>query len=206
MNRCTIIPSIITSLTLGAPFWVSAQTTIVYSGIKNLVIPTNFDGIYLDIDTGNTGGPELTGLDINPFFGGLGIANTVNFQPARSGTNQMDPYLNLAPGTLVNESLTYSTGDGGTDRTHIGVSSSQFQASVAGYIGFEFTPNAGGGVRYGWMRLTLTPNTTGAIIHDWAFESTGEQIYVGMTAVPEPSSTLMLSITAAGLLVRRRRH
>ena len=205
MNRCTIIPSIFACLTVCAPLCVSAQTTIVYSGIKNLVIPTNFDGIYLDIDTGNTGGPELAGLDINPFFGGLGIANTPNFQPVRSGTNQMDPYVNLAPGTVVNETLTFSSGDGGTDRTHIGVSSSQFQASVAGYIGFEFTPNAGGGVRYGWMRITLTPNTTGAIIHDWAFESTGEQIYVGMTAVPEPSSSLLLSLASAAFLVRRRR-
>jgi hypothetical protein len=202
MNRCTIITTILSSLTL----CVSAQTTIVYTGIKNLVIPTNFDGIYLDIDTGNTGGPELAGLDINPFFGGLGIANTPNFLPVRTGTNQMDPYVNLVPGTVVNETLTFSSGDGGTDRAHIGATSSQFQASVAGYIGFEFTPNAGGGVRYGWMRLTLTPNTAGAIIHDWAFESTGEQIYVGMTAVPEPTSSLLFSLASAALLVRRRRN
>lgn len=201
MNRSIITSATLACLTLCA----NSQTTIVYSGIKNLVIPTNFDGIYLDIDTGNTGGPDLTGLDINPFFGGLGIANAPNFQPVRTGTNSMDSYVNLAPNTVVNNTLTFSTGDGGSDRTHMGASASQFQASVAGYIGFQFTPNAGGAVRYGWMRLTLTPNTTGAIIHDWAFESTGEQIYVGMTAVPEPTSSLLFALATAGFLVRRRR-
>lgn len=190
-------------LWLAAPLW--GQSTIVYSGIKNMVIPTNFDGLYLDIDTGITGGPELAGLDINPFFGGLGIANTANFQPVRSGTNVLDPYLNLAPGTLVSAASTFAIGEGGTDRNHIGSSAGQFTASVEGYIGFRFTPNSGGAVRYGWMRLAVTPNTAGAMIKDWAYNDNGAAISVGdIGAVPEPHSLVLFSL--ASLLVLRRKR
>ena len=181
----------------------SAQSTIVYSGIKNLVIPTNFDGIYLDLDTGTVGGPELTGLDINPFFGGLGIANTANFQAVRSGTNILDPYLNLALGTSVNSSLNYATGEGGTDRNHIGVASNQFHVSTVGYIGFRLTKNSGGAPVYGWMRVSLTANTSGALIKDWAYENNGGAILVG--AIPEPSAGLITALSGVLLLTRRKR-
>jgi len=52
---------------------------VIYSGVQDIPIPTDFAGVYLDPDTG------ATGWDINPFFGGVGIANSAAFQPCGMG-------------------------------------------------------------------------------------------------------------------------
>jgi hypothetical protein len=51
----------------------SAHSAIIYSGLQNIAIPTTFDGIYLDVDTGATSTSTIGGWDVNFFFGGIGI-------------------------------------------------------------------------------------------------------------------------------------
>ena len=48
---------------------------IIYSGAKNLAIPNDFSGIYLNLTTGATANSEFSGWDFNAFFGGLGVAD-----------------------------------------------------------------------------------------------------------------------------------
>ena len=149
-----------------------ARAAVIYSGIQNIAIPTGFTGIYLDLDTGITGTGETAGWDINPFFGGVGVANSPAFQPARSGTGTSDPILGLAVGATVNGARLFSTGYGGS-QTHLGT---QFTAGQEGYLGFKFTTNAASGPYYGWMRVVFTANTAGALIKDWAYENAGTAI------------------------------
>ena len=137
---------------------VSSRAAVVYSGFQNLGIPTDSagTGIYLDVDGGFTGTDDNSppvGWDINPFYGGVGVANSPAFQPVRNGTGNMNPILRLAVGVKVGITRLFSTGYGGSD-SHLGT---QFFAGQEGYLGFKFTTNAGILPYYGWMRVILEP-------------------------------------------------
>ena len=80
----------------------------------------------------------------------------------------------------------------------------QFAPGTDGYIGFKFTTNSSGGPYYGWMRVDLTYNTSGAVIKDWAYDNTGLGINVGsVLAVPEPGRA---SLILLGMIVLNRRR
>ncbi len=135
----------------------SASADIIYSNLQNTAIPTgSWTGVTITVNGGS----------INPFFGGVGVANDPLLQPARTGTDPLDAILNLSAGTLISSSngaLNFSTGAGGSE-THLG---STFTAGTEGYIGF----NANGD--YGWMRVIFTNDTGGALVEDWAYDSAG---------------------------------
>lgn len=182
----------------------SAGAAIVYSGLQNISIPTDFDGVFLDVDTGATGTTPITGWDINPFFGGVGIGNSAPFQPVRIGTGNLDAYKNLAFGAPISAgSSFYSSGDGGSDTDHFGAGADQFHDGVDGYLGFQFTTNSTTGPYFGWMRLSLTDNTEGALIRDWAYDDSGADIFAGMV-VPEPTRVILLLAGCLAIVMRRR--
>jgi len=134
-----------------------AAADIIYSNLQNTAIPTGtWTGVTVTVNGGT----------VNPFFGGVGVANDSLFQPARVGTDQLDTILNLSAGTTISSSngtLYFSTGAGGSE-DHLG---STFTAGTEGYIGF----NANGD--YGWMRVIFTNDTGGALVEDWAYDSAG---------------------------------
>ncbi|MFN0079451.1 MAG: PEP-CTERM sorting domain-containing protein [Prosthecobacter sp.] len=181
---------------------VPAPAAVIYSGLQNIALPTDFDGVYLDIDTGAFSTSTITGWDINPFFGGSAIGNSADFQPARTGLNNDDPIVRLSYGALVNADLFYSTGEGGSGDpvSHLGSGSNQFDPGVEGYLGFKFTTNAAAGPYYGWMRVVLTNNTSGGLIKDWAYDDTGAPIHT-----PEPGRAILLLLGMLGLVTQRRR-
>jgi len=156
------------SLTLLA----SAPADVIYSGYLGTSIPTNFTGVSVSVDGGT----------INPFFGGVGVANDANFQPVRTGTGGLDPIVNLAAGSTVDGSSVYSTGAGGSF-THEGTGSGQFTAGTEGYLGMQLS-----GSNYGWMRVVFTNNTSGAVIKDWAYDNSGAAIIVGNITQSAPSA------------------
>lgn len=157
---------------------VPAPAAVIFSGLQNIAIPTDFTGIYLDLDAGTTSTSESAGWDINPFFGGVGVANNTVFQPARTGTTNTAPILGLAVGATVDVAQLFSTGYGGS-QTHLGP---QFAAGQEGYFGFRFTTNAPAGPYYGWMRVVFTGNLAGALIKDWAYENGGGTIVTARVA------------------------
>ena len=118
----------------------AAPAATLYSGLQDIAIPTDFNGVYLDLDAGTTFHGTTTGApagwDINPFFGGAGIANSPSFQPVRTGTGNLDAIINLGEGPLVSSGQTYSSGFGGSgdDNQHIGPAAAQFQAAQDGYL------------------------------------------------------------------------
>ena len=154
---------------LALPANAFGQTSnVIYSGPQNIAIPNGFDGVYLNLDNGQTSFAEFTGWDFNPFFGGTGVATSPNFLPARIGTGNEDAIVALGFGAMVNGSLTFSSGYGGS-ATHMGMGAGQFQPGQEAYIGFMFTTDANVGPTYGWMRVVFS--NTGGIIKDWAYET-----------------------------------
>ncbi|BCU79783.1 PEP-CTERM sorting domain-containing protein [Luteolibacter sp. LG18] len=196
----------ISSLVFAALFSAaSSHAAIVYSGLRDIPVTTTFDGVYLDVDAGTTSGSETTGWDINPFFGGEGVANSAAFQPARTTIALDAPILNLALGSTVDGSLNFLTGFGGSE-THVGTGPGQFTSGGEGYIGFQFTPNDNSGTFYGWMRVTFANDGSAGLIRDWAYETNGSAITVGsVVAVPEPSAFALLGVGSVVLFRRRRK-
>jgi autotransporter-associated beta strand protein len=157
---------------------------IVFSGDKNIAIPSNFDGVYINVVNGLTGSSDLADWDINPFFGGLFIANSPRFQPVRAGEGQEDPLIRLAGATSVGGALTYSSDWGGSGAEggvgHLGAETLQFAEGQPGYLGFKIvSENAASS--YGWMRVTLSENGANGVIHSWAYENSGGSILTGAT-------------------------
>ena len=175
MNRPLL--SLATALQLAlAP----VDAAVIYSNLRDIAIPTNLVGVYLDVDTGATGLSDDSppaGWDINPFFGGFGVANSASFQPVRTGTGIADAILRLATGAAIDGTRLFASSFGGSE-THLGP---QFIAGQEGYLGFKFTTNApaAAGPYYGWMRVLFTANAAGALIKDWAYENAGSQIVAG---------------------------
>ncbi|MFO1440415.1 MAG: PEP-CTERM sorting domain-containing protein [Verrucomicrobiaceae bacterium] len=183
----------------------SANAAVIYSGLQNIAIPTDYNGIYINIDNGATSGSTILGWDINPFFGGAGLGNSSAFQPARLASGNLDPILRLNMGDVVGAALTYSTGLGGSGDpvSYLGAAANQFQVGSEGYLGFRFTTDTSSGPYYGWMRVVFTNNTSGGVIKDWAYEDSGTQITI--SGVPEPSRAVFVLLGLFGLLMRRRR-
>jgi hypothetical protein len=185
----------------------TASAAVIYSGLQNIVITTgNFDGVYVDLQNTNNatnhGVSPVTGWDLNMFMGGVGEYNQANLQPVRANSGDSFSLIqNLAFGTMINGSSTFASGIGGSDTDHIGFGAGKFEPGMPGYLGFRLT--GPGGPMYGWVRMTLTFDDPGAMIHDWAFDDSGASILAGM--VPEPSRALLMLLGTAGMILRRRR-
>lgn len=156
------------------------RADIIYSGLKDIVIPADFAGVYLDVDTGVTGNNDNSppvGWDVNPFFGGDGVANSPRFQPARVGTGNTDRIRALSVGAAISDGLLFSSGYGGSD-THLGT---EYFAGREAYLGFRFTTNSptAAGPYFGWLRVIFTEAMPGAFIKDWAYENSGTPIVAG---------------------------
>ncbi|HEY1049619.1 MAG TPA: hypothetical protein VGE39_07680 [Prosthecobacter sp.] len=178
----------------------SAPAAVIYSGLQNITIPNDFEGVYLNILTGQSTATQPGTWNnapmINPFFGGTAIATSDFLRPVITGTDQIE---NLAYSTIVGPGSSFASGESGSS-THVGGSLNQFLLGVEGYIGYAFQTSIGGPTMYGVMRVTLDNDGSGATIHDWSYDDTGAPV-----SVPEPKRTLIL---AAGLLcvARRRRR
>ena len=140
-----------------------AAADVIYSNYLNTTIPLDFDGVTINVGSGS----------LNPFFGGVGVANNVDLQPFRDGTGGLDTILNFTFGDTLNGSTTTLASPGGFGGSidHVG---STFTAGTEGYVGFKLN-----GSNYGWMRVVFTNNTGGAVVKDWAYENSGAAISVG---------------------------
>jgi autotransporter-associated beta strand protein len=162
-----------------------AGADVIYSGLKNTAIPTTFTGATVTIAGGT----------LNPFFGGVGVANNDLLQPFRESTSNLGTLLNFSIGTTLDASDLYlSTGYGGS-QDHLG---DTFSAGNEGYLGFKLN-----GENYGWMRVVFTGNTAGAVIKDWAYDNSGAAIVVGgiqQAAAVEGVQAVTLSLGSASAL------
>ena len=67
----------------------TAVADVYYSKFQNITIPTDYAGVYPDVDGGNGWNTNLfspvSGWDINPYFGGSTVANSPTFRPVCMG-------------------------------------------------------------------------------------------------------------------------
>ncbi len=199
MNR--LLTFIILSFVLGH----SAPAAVIYSGIQNVAIPQDFNGVYLNPYSGVTTtaypGDWNTAPWINPFFGGVGIANDALLRSVITGADQV---VNLAAGTLIDAASNFVAGESGSS-THVGPAPNQFQLGTPGLIGFTFQPTIGGNVYYGWASMTFS-NTGPGTIHSWAWDNTPNTgILAGDLGVPEPTRALLLMLGLLSVMMRRQR-
>lgn len=181
-----------------------ADAAIVWSGVVNITIPSNIDGVYMNVLTGQTGtsGASVSGWDINPYG-----STTLQFYAATTGgyvrglgssTTLVD---NLAQGTLINASQSFGTGNAETTGA-----TAFFPGSMSNLVGFRFVNEATGATHYGWMRILLGGAGLAAqprTIIEYAYENVaGAGIGAGVI-IPAPGAIALLGL--AGLVGRRRR-
>ena len=157
-------------LTLTLP----AVADVIYSNSLNTTIPLDFTGVTINVGSGS----------INPFFGGVGVANNVALQPFRDGTGGSDTILNFTAGDVINSSTATlaSPGGFGGSTDHVG---GTFTAGTEGYVGFKLN-----GANYGWMRVVFTNNTGGAVVKDWAYEDSGAAASIGVGNITTTGSVV----------------
>jgi len=185
-----------------------AQGAIIYSGVVNIAIPLNFDGVYLNVVTGATGtsGAGTPGWDINP-YGATALTWFTPGTPAAShglvrGQGSSTTFVDNLAGLsnyVIDGSASQNYGTGTNETT--GATAFVFNSSN-NIVGFRFFNEATGAVNYGWMRLSLGASfgSTRSIV-DYAYEDTGAGIVAG--AIPGPGAIALLGL--AGLAGRRRR-
>lgn len=184
----------------------TAPAAIVFSGTVGIPIPYTFNGVYLNVLTGQTatsqpsdfyGSPGAPWINID--FAGVDVSNGDALFPSIQNTDQV---LNIPLATPIGPAGTYVTGPSAST-THLGSGAGQFVASTPGYIGFSMNPT-GGGQQFGWIQVSLNDDNTGGVIHSYAYESTiAAPIAAG--AIPEPGVAYALLVTAGLCLWRRKR-
>jgi hypothetical protein len=177
-----------------------ASADLVDSGIINIAIPDNIDGVYLNLVTGASGSAPPAGYDINPYsaaagqFNLWGATTTTWFSPSGAIGG---PYP-LALGTVVGPGGTFTRPGGGTN---VGT---QVTLNAANYFGVQFTNEALASTNYAWVEITFGATASQRAITRYVYENNGSAITVG--AVPEPTSLSVLALGALGLVARRRRR
>lgn len=209
----------------------SAPGALTYSGLVNIVIPTTFEGVYINLDSGasstgdassaaadvnsfTVGAMPVAGWDVNFFFGGIGMAHDMGFQPFRDDvSDNLSRIESVAEGTVV-DAASVAAGTLGTPafggsgqangspvgESHFGVGLDFFTPGTPGFIAFVLNPE--GTPLYGWMKVTLNNDGGTGLIHEWAYST--DPIEVGM-AIPEPSVLGLSGAALAALTLRRRR-
>ena len=172
----------------------AAADNTIYSNLQDITIPANYDGVYLDINN-IAGGFVITPndsdtihWDMNPFYGGSVVATSRSFQPVRSADSSSAAIVNLADGTTIGSGSLFTTDFGGvgygiSDQIHMGsIQDGKFAAGTEGYLGFKVDANNNPGNplwTYGWMRVVFTNDAGGALVKDWAYDSSGASMVVG---------------------------
>ena len=183
----------------------SASAAIVYSGVRNIPIPYTFDGVYLNIVSGQTttsepldffGSPSSPWINLD--FAGVDIVNGDGLVVIVQNADQA---VNVPFGAPIDGTGSFASGPNAST-THLGGGPGQFQAETPGFIGFRMNPT-GGGNQFGWIQVSLNDDSSGGTIINYAYEGTlSAPILAG---VPEPASGLLAVITLGTLFNRRRR-
>lgn len=192
LNQYTLLAAATAAAAVGTQ---QADAAIIYSGVVNIPIPDNIDGVYIDVDSGATGtlGASTPGWDLNPYNAGRTFFNGTG---SSAGVGAAGTVLtNFAPGALIDAGSTFVKLNFGS-----AASMANFPVGGTGMVGFR--TDAGS---FGWLRFTSAPAGSAGKIVDYAYEDGGTGILAGAGAIPEPGSMGLFALGAVGLASWRRR-
>jgi hypothetical protein len=180
-----------------------APAAVIFSGTVNLPIPQNNAGLYLNVFTGATAATKpvdwTTAPWVNPFQGGVYVANSVYLRPAIKGADQIE---NVIPGTQIGSTMTYTSSYSGSDK-HMGPGADQFRPNTTGYMAFQMQASPTADINYGWLEVSFN-NTGAGTVTSYAYESVAGLALPAGIPVPEASQTMLLGIILVSTLRRRR--
>jgi len=211
------------ALTVIAGSASSASAAVVSFINEDILIPTTFIGVSVNLETGAFNNTDLAGLsggDMNFVFGGEWVTNDADvsvssptWQPVRVGTGAPSPanndlIRNLGIGEVVGPSSAFASGYGGStghveDPPNVTAPNESFEPGERGFIGFSLVL-ADTTTAYGWAEVTLQENDVPGVIHSWAFENNGSPLAVG-SLIPEPSHSMLVTLGLLVTVLRRRR-
>ena len=193
----------------------NASAAVIYSGQRNLPVPADPVGLYLNVVTGAYETPvpfhfpsaALENWDIN--LGGSGLRffttpNNARQTPMGVAASQkgivissFDQAANLAPGATIGPASNFQVDGPAADNLSTG------QPAI---FGFRFRNESTAPTlttHYGWARVILTDGAPGVLV-DYAYESVPDTA-IRAAATPEPTTAAAL-LGAAGIVARRRRR
>jgi MYXO-CTERM domain-containing protein len=204
-----------------------ADAAIVYSGIRNIAIPANIDGVYLNLITGATGtsGASVTGWHINP-FGATSLGFYMNYPTPDTyfmGTSSSGTAVSLTVGSVLRyaQSGSATTASSSMSTSYrwsysnsgvsVGTAAGQWKLNSDNYIGIR-SKNSSNEFMMAWMRIAVGATITDRTIVDWAYETitsasaptTSSTWSLQVGAVPAPGALALLGV--AGLVGARRRR
>ena len=174
----------------------SANAAIVAWENCNLVIPANFDGLYINIEAQTTGssGGSVSGWDINPY----GATSLLFFNATGTGMMRFPGATSGSAGSLSAGTLVSPSGSFGSGTVVFGSGAGQWQFNAVNLFGFRFVAS-GGGTKYGYGTFAIGATAADRTITNLFYESDSG---VGIL-VPAPGALALLGV--AGLVGRRRR-
>jgi hypothetical protein len=207
----------------------SGQQTIYFSLFTSLGEKGQAD--VGDLNTNPIGGGGDTPRDWAQFtlgrYGNFGAFVAVDPNNGPMGewipgsSNYPGPYpspFNLAKGAVIGSNGQFLVSPAGYIQTianstdpNLDGPFGNFTIPGSGYLGLRFSNDNGANYYYGWAQIVLPaflPATPANIqLLGFAYETTpNASILAGVTAVPEPVSTTLLALGAAGLVEYRRRR
>lgn len=162
----------------------SASAEVIYYQ-PNWSIPANIDGLYINVETQQTGtsGGSVTGWDINPY----GSTNLTWFNATGTGMLRFPGVTTGSAGNLALNTPVGASGSYGSGTVTFGSAAGNWVLNSANLFGFRFTGSSGQ-THYGWGKMVVGAASTTRTITEIAFESTpGVVILVGNTGGPPPA-------------------
>jgi hypothetical protein len=168
----------------------SASAEIIYHQY-NVVIPANIDGIYVNVETFQSGttGSSVPGWDLNPYSvtntTGLSFFSTTGGGMLRyPGSSTTTVAGNLAANTPIDALGSYS---GSTTAVTFGAAAGNWVLNSVNLCGFKFLA-ADGLTHYGWARIQVGASTGVRTLVDVGYESVANvAIAAGAQGGPPPA-------------------
>jgi hypothetical protein len=180
-----------------------AQAAIVLWNV-NQVIPNNFTGLYVRVDTQQAETSGMFGWDVNPYG-----SNSLRFYsnssyPTYVRTQSLGGASSLPLGFLIDSTsnfvnVTTNVMDGTT-------TNNGWQLNSLNYFGFRFKDNSvADAIRYGWGSIQVGADASQRTLVSIAYENTGASISVPAPA-PVPGPLPILGAGSAFAWTRRLRR
>ena len=176
----------------------AANAAIVAWTNCNLVIPNTIDGLYINVETRQSGsaGSVVAGWDLNPYS----ATSLTWFNATGTGMLRFPGVTTGSAGSLAIGTVVGASGSYGSGAVTVGSAPGNWQLNAVNYFGFRFVA-ADGGTKYGYGTFAIGSSIAGAdrTITNLYYEDSGASI----TVVPAPGAIALLGL--AGFAGRRRR-